>query len=77
MKPGWLRVVEALRAHPGATHGELDEWTGLEGITQRVSDARNHGYVIECETVEDSVGRKRKRYYLRSEPFDGTLGLAS
>ncbi len=77
MKPGWQRVVDAIRAHPGATHGDLDELTGLEGITQRVSDARAHGYVIECEYVEDTSGRLRRRYYLRGEPFDGTLGLAS
>lgn len=73
--PGWLLIVRALRAHPGATHGDLDELTGLEGITQRISDARKHGYVIESRRVEDSAGRTRKRFYLVSEPFDGTLRL--
>jgi len=75
VKPGWQRIVDALRAHPGATHGDLDELTGLEAITQRISDARKHGYTIECVVVEDSVGRKRKRYYLRE--YDGTLGLTA
>jgi hypothetical protein len=71
--PGWARVVAALRQHPGATHGDLDEYTGLEGITQRISEARHHGYTIESRRVEDSVGRKIKRYYLTGEPFTGTL----
>ena len=73
--PGWARVVAALRSHPGATHGELDELTGLEGITQRISDARKHGYVIESRVVEDTAGRKLKRFYLIE--FDGTLGLTA
>lgn len=72
-EPGWLRIVRALRAHPGATHGDLDELTGLEGITQRVSDARKHGYVIEVVAKPDTAGRLRKRYYLRGEPGPLTL----
>lgn len=76
-EPGWLLVVRALRAHPGATHGDLDELTGLQGITQRVSDARKHGYVIESRRVEDSAGRKLLRFYLVGEPGPMTLGLAS
>lgn len=71
--PGWLLIVRALREHPGSTHGDLDELTGLEGITQRVSDARKHGYVIESRRVEDSVGRKRLRFYLVAEPGPLTL----
>jgi hypothetical protein len=62
--PGWALVVAALRSHPGATHGDLDELTGLEGITQRISDARKHGYTIESRRVEDTAGRTFKRFYL-------------
>lgn len=71
--PGWARIVAALRSHPGATHGDLDDLTGLEGITQRVSDARKHGYVIEVRRVEDTAGRAFRRYYLIEGPM--TLGL--
>jgi hypothetical protein len=74
--PGWALIVAALRQHPGATHGDLDELTGLEGVTQRISDARKHGYVIESRRVEDTAGRFHKRYYLlESGPM--TLGLTA
>lgn len=75
--PGWLLIVRALREHPGATHGDLDELTGLEGITQRISDARKHGYVIESRRVEDTAGRFRKRFYLVEEEAQRTLGLSA
>ena len=69
--PGWALVVAALRQYPGSTHGDLDDLTGLEGITQRISDARKHGFVIESRRVEDTAGRFHKRYYLVEG--DGTL----
>jgi len=75
-KPGWKRVVDAIRAHPGATHGDLDELTGLEGITQRVSEARQHGFDIRCERIVDTAGRTRKRYYITKEPQRVTTGEA-
>ena len=76
-KPGWARIVDALRSHPGATHGELDELTGLEGITQRISDARAHGYTIECVETPDRFGRRFKRYWLREpEPVQLSMEVA-
>lgn len=79
-EPDWLRIVRAIRRaqadgrHP--THLELANDTGIVGVTQRVSDARAHGFDIECRVVADSEGRTFKRYFLYEEPTQMTLDVA-
>lgn len=76
-KPGWKLVLDVIREHPGVTHRELDEFTGLEAITQRISDARKRGFPIKCERVVDSAGVTHKRYYaVGPEPVQVALFFA-
>lgn len=79
-EPGWSRVVRAIRRaqadgrHP--THRDLEDATGLVAVTQRVSDARAHGFDIECRVVADSEGRALKRYWLHEGDRQLTLDVA-
>lgn len=66
------RVVEYLRANPGASSLDIVRDLLILNTTGRISDARAAGHVIVCERDAKGV----QRYHLVEEPEQLSLGVA-
>lgn len=55
------RLIDYLRSHPYATGLEIVQALAMPKYTSRISDARDQGYDVVCETRTDG----RKGYVLR------------